>query len=215
MRGRIVVVVFLGAMLAACGGHRRKDVSVDFLLRDEKVLLDEMAWCGNQPEPENIEGCRNAAEAVAIDSDLAATVPEPLPNKGPGFFKAVADAEAAKEGIRAAEAELQGDQRRLDDAQGKMQALHAGASGGGAVEPARERAAKHELRAWQDAVARDHAELTRLNAAIAAVPQNALAKVRDEASWCAEQNQRTGLGAPEKTGDATSCAAVPAAPGTP
>ena len=210
MKRRFAVMIAAGTLLAACGGHRHKDVSVDFLLKDEQVLRDEMVWCGKQAEPENIEGCRNAAEAVAIDSDLAATMPEPLPNKGPAFFKAVDDAEAAQEGVRAAEAELQGDQRRLDDAERALQAL--GAGGGG--DRAQVRAAKRELRAWQDAVVRDHAELARLNAAIAAVPQDASAKVRDEASWCAERNQRIGLDG-GKQGDASSCAAVPAAPAAP
>ena len=208
MKRRFAVVIAAGTLLAACGGHRHKDVSVEFLLKDEQALRDEMVWCGKQAEPENIEGCRNAAEAVAIDSDLAATVPEPLPNKGPEFFKAVADAEAAQEGVRAAEAELQADQRRLEDAEQALQAL--GAGGGG--DPAQARAAKRDLRAWQDAVARDHAELARLNAAISAVPPDASAKVRDEAAWCAERNQRVGLAGGGKQGDATSCAAVPAPP---
>ena len=62
-------VLALSSVLAV-GGKNHKNASVEEMVHDEQTLLDQMAWCGRQRDPDAIHGCRNAGEALATIAAL-------------------------------------------------------------------------------------------------------------------------------------------------
>lgn len=63
MNRGMVAALALSSVLAV-GGKNHKNASVEVLVHDEEALLDEMAWCARQRNPDSILGCRNAGDAL-------------------------------------------------------------------------------------------------------------------------------------------------------
>lgn len=96
--------ILLTLGLAGCGSHHDKaNMSVQDMVNDPKLLTDENNWCGQQPRPDLIAGCKNADIAQWIMKDpnkmAQAGKPEPWPGKNTAFFVSALKAEMAQKMI--------------------------------------------------------------------------------------------------------------------
>ena len=91
----ITAMIALIGALAGCGKsvnliEDKATASVKSLLT-QQAYQDEMNWCGQQPRPDLIQGCKNAEAASWLmkDPNRLAQIdkPEPWPNKSTAFFQ--------------------------------------------------------------------------------------------------------------------------------
>ena len=96
--------------LSGCGkggiGEDKATASVKSLL-DQQAFQAEMNWCGQQPHPDLIQGCKNAEAANWLMKDPARLAqidkPEPWPGKDTAFFQSVINAPFAKQQLESEE----------------------------------------------------------------------------------------------------------------
>lgn len=151
----IAAMLALFGTLAGCGiGKDKTTASVKSLL-SQQAFQEEMNWCGQQPRPDLIQGCKNAEAANWLMKDPARLAkidkPEPWPGKDTAFFQSVINAPFAKQQLESEE--------KLANAKvgGFITALD---------------------------VQRAKAKVTELKKTISAVPANAKQAYGEESGWC-------------------------------